>query len=188
MWQAVPDNKGKSATFKGLLIAIRNKGCRTTLTLRNHLGTSGAIEQTFPLYVSCLSQYLTAKFFSAWYFTSCVTSSISWTLSDFKYSIASCPDSKLKEILLTAWLLSCPWCDHSTSDLSCFLQVQPDNQEHQGLGSTESTESKALLPEGEKSKGVSSMRSWFLRSFWSLHCSPLQDSGGLALFHQHQQS
>ena len=47
--QAVPENKGKPATVKGLCIAMKNKGFRTSFTLLNHLGTFGQVERQFPL-------------------------------------------------------------------------------------------------------------------------------------------
>ncbi len=47
--QAIPENKRRVATFKGIVMAKRNRGWRTSFTLRNHVGTAGAIERTFPL-------------------------------------------------------------------------------------------------------------------------------------------
>ena len=49
--QAVPENKGRPATFRGVCIARRNRGIRTSFTLRNHMGAVGAVERTFPLHV-----------------------------------------------------------------------------------------------------------------------------------------
>jgi len=46
----VPENKGRPATFKGICIARRNRGYRTSFTMRNHMGNVGAVERTFPLY------------------------------------------------------------------------------------------------------------------------------------------
>ena len=47
--QSVPENKRRPAAFKGVCIARRNRGLRTSFTLRNFIGTSGGIERTFPL-------------------------------------------------------------------------------------------------------------------------------------------
>lgn len=47
--QAIPENRRRVATTKGLCIARRNRGIRTTFTIRNHLGAAGGIERTFPL-------------------------------------------------------------------------------------------------------------------------------------------
>lgn len=47
--QAVPENKGKPAVVKGVCIAKKNRGFRTSFTLLNHLGTFGQVERTFPL-------------------------------------------------------------------------------------------------------------------------------------------
>lgn len=47
---AVPENRGRPSTFKGICIAKRNRGIRTSFTLRNHLGSVGAVERSFPLY------------------------------------------------------------------------------------------------------------------------------------------
>lgn len=46
----VPENKRRPAIFKGVCIARRNKGVRTTFRLRNYLGTAGGVERSFPLY------------------------------------------------------------------------------------------------------------------------------------------
>lgn len=47
--QAIPENRRRVAVTRGLCIARRNRGIRTTFTIRNHLGTAGGIERTFPL-------------------------------------------------------------------------------------------------------------------------------------------
>lgn len=47
---AVPQNKGRETVFKGICIAKRNRGWRTSFTLRNFIGNNGGIERTFPLY------------------------------------------------------------------------------------------------------------------------------------------
>lgn len=49
LMQAIPENRRRVAITKGLCIARRNRGIRTTFTIRNHLGTAGGIERTFPL-------------------------------------------------------------------------------------------------------------------------------------------
>jgi large subunit ribosomal protein L19 len=47
---SVPENKRRTTVFKGICIAKRNRGYRTSFTLRNFIGNSGGIERTFPLY------------------------------------------------------------------------------------------------------------------------------------------
>lgn len=46
---SVPENKRRTTLFKGICIARRNRGWRTSFTLRNFIGSSGGIERTFPL-------------------------------------------------------------------------------------------------------------------------------------------
>ena len=46
---SVPENKRRTTVFKGICIAKRNRGWRTSFTLRNFIGNSGGIERTFPL-------------------------------------------------------------------------------------------------------------------------------------------
>jgi len=46
---SVPENKRRTTLFKGICIARRNRGWRTTFTLRNFIGNSGGIERSFPL-------------------------------------------------------------------------------------------------------------------------------------------
>ena len=46
----VPQNKGRTTVFKGVCIAKKNKGWRTSFILRNFIGNSGGIERTFSLY------------------------------------------------------------------------------------------------------------------------------------------
>lgn len=47
--QVQPENKNKTSIIKGICIARRNKGVRTSFILLNHLGTFGQIERIFPL-------------------------------------------------------------------------------------------------------------------------------------------
>lgn len=47
---SIPQNKGRETTFKGICISKRNRGWRTSFTLRNFIGNSGGIERSFPLY------------------------------------------------------------------------------------------------------------------------------------------
>jgi len=47
---AVPENRRKVATLKGIVIAKKNRGWQSAFTIRNHLGNAGGIERTFPLY------------------------------------------------------------------------------------------------------------------------------------------
>lgn len=47
---SVPENRRRVAVVKGTCIARRNRGWRTTITIRNHIGNAGGIERTFPLY------------------------------------------------------------------------------------------------------------------------------------------
>lgn len=49
MSQAVPENRRKVATLKGIVIAKKNRGWQSAFTIRNHLGNAGGIERTFPL-------------------------------------------------------------------------------------------------------------------------------------------
>lgn len=51
---AIPENKRRVSTFKGICIAKKNRGWRTSFTIRNSIGTSGGIERTFPLYCPTL--------------------------------------------------------------------------------------------------------------------------------------
>jgi large subunit ribosomal protein L19 len=46
---SVPENRRRTTVFKGIVIAKRNRGWRTSFTLRNFIGNSGGIERTFPL-------------------------------------------------------------------------------------------------------------------------------------------
>lgn len=46
----VPENKRRSTNFKGVCIAKKNRGWRSSFTLRNFIGASGGIERSFPLY------------------------------------------------------------------------------------------------------------------------------------------
>ena len=46
---SVPENKRRTTVFKGICIAKRNRGWRTSFTVRNFIGNSGGIERTFPL-------------------------------------------------------------------------------------------------------------------------------------------
>ena len=50
--QSVPENRRRVAIVKGTCIARRNRGWRTSFTIRNHIGNAGGIERTFPLCVS----------------------------------------------------------------------------------------------------------------------------------------
>lgn len=47
--QAVPQNKGRPATVKGLCIAKKNRGWRTSFTVLNFIQGGGPVERTFPL-------------------------------------------------------------------------------------------------------------------------------------------
>lgn len=49
--QSVPENRRRVAVVQGICIARRNRGYRTSFTIRNHIGTAGGIERTFPLCV-----------------------------------------------------------------------------------------------------------------------------------------
>lgn len=46
---SVPENKRRTTVFKGICIARRNRGWRTSFTVRNFIGSSGGIERSFPL-------------------------------------------------------------------------------------------------------------------------------------------
>jgi large subunit ribosomal protein L19 len=46
---SVPENKRRATVFKGICIARRNRGWRTSFTVRNFIGSSGGIERSFPL-------------------------------------------------------------------------------------------------------------------------------------------
>lgn len=47
--QTVPENKRRTVSFKGTCIARTNRHIRSTFTLRNYIGSAGAVERTFPL-------------------------------------------------------------------------------------------------------------------------------------------
>lgn len=47
---SIPQNKGRETIFKGICIAKRNRGWRTSFTMRNVIGNHGGIERSFPLY------------------------------------------------------------------------------------------------------------------------------------------
>ena len=47
--QAVPENRRKVASMKGVVIAKKNRGWQSAFTIRNYLGNAGGIERTFPL-------------------------------------------------------------------------------------------------------------------------------------------
>ena len=47
--QVVPENKGRPATVKGVCIARRNRGWRTSFTILNHIAGGGIVERSFPL-------------------------------------------------------------------------------------------------------------------------------------------
>lgn len=47
--QVVPQNKGRPATVKGLCIAKKNRGWRTSFTVLNYIQGGGPVERTFPL-------------------------------------------------------------------------------------------------------------------------------------------
>ena len=47
--QAVPENKGREAKVRGMCIAKRRRGYRTSFTLLNHVPGGGPVERSFPL-------------------------------------------------------------------------------------------------------------------------------------------
>lgn len=47
--QVIPENKRRVTAFRGVCIAQSRKAIRSTFTLRNYVGTAGAVERTFPL-------------------------------------------------------------------------------------------------------------------------------------------
>jgi large subunit ribosomal protein L19 len=47
---AVPENKRRATTFRGIVIARRNRGWRSSFTLRNFVGAQGGVERSFPLH------------------------------------------------------------------------------------------------------------------------------------------
>eukprot|EP00887_Chlorella_sp_A99_P001358 scaffold8.g1358.t1 len=47
---SIPENKRRSTTFKGIVIARRNRGVRSSFTLRALVGALGGVERTFPLH------------------------------------------------------------------------------------------------------------------------------------------
>ncbi|BDA41044.1 probable 50S ribosomal protein L19 [Coccomyxa sp. Obi] len=46
----VPQNKGRPAIVKGLCIAKKNRGWRTSFTVLNYIQGGGPVERTFPLH------------------------------------------------------------------------------------------------------------------------------------------
>lgn len=52
MWacdQALPENQRRTVPVRGVVIAVRNRGIRTSFTLLNNITGGGNIERTFPL-------------------------------------------------------------------------------------------------------------------------------------------
>ncbi|KAK9916692.1 hypothetical protein WJX75_005877 [Coccomyxa subellipsoidea] len=47
---AVPENKRRPATVKGLCIARKNRSWRTSFTILNFIQGGGPVERSFPLY------------------------------------------------------------------------------------------------------------------------------------------
>jgi ribosomal protein L19 len=47
--QGVPENKAREAKVKGICIAKRRRGYRTSFTLLNHIVGGGPVERSFPL-------------------------------------------------------------------------------------------------------------------------------------------
>ncbi|CAK0758229.1 hypothetical protein CVIRNUC_002604 [Coccomyxa viridis] len=47
---AIPENKGREAKVRGMCIAKRRRGYRTSFTLLNHVAGGGPVERSFPLY------------------------------------------------------------------------------------------------------------------------------------------
>jgi large subunit ribosomal protein L19 len=54
---SIPQNKGRETVFKGICIAKRNRGWRTSFTLRNFIGNNGGIERSFPLYSPHIKEF-----------------------------------------------------------------------------------------------------------------------------------
>lgn len=52
--QALPENQRRTINVRGVVIAKRNRGIRTSFTLLNNITGGGNIERTFPL-CACLS-------------------------------------------------------------------------------------------------------------------------------------
>ncbi len=52
MRQGVPENKGREAKVRGICMAKRRRGHRTSFTLLNHIPGGGPVERSFPLYAS----------------------------------------------------------------------------------------------------------------------------------------
>lgn len=48
--QAVPENKRKESTIKGICMGRTNRGPRSTFRIRNHINLVGTFERTFPVY------------------------------------------------------------------------------------------------------------------------------------------
>ncbi|CAL5227160.1 g10074 [Coccomyxa viridis] len=46
----VPENKGREAKVRGICMAKRRRGYRTSFTLLNHIPGGGPVERSFPLY------------------------------------------------------------------------------------------------------------------------------------------
>ena len=54
---SIPQNKGRETVFKGICIAKRNRGWRTSFTLRNFIGNNGGIERSFPLFSPHIKEF-----------------------------------------------------------------------------------------------------------------------------------
>lgn len=52
--QVVPENKGREAKVRGICMAKRRRGFRTSFTLLNHVPGGGTVERSFPLCVITL--------------------------------------------------------------------------------------------------------------------------------------
>lgn len=79
--QSVPENRRRVAVVKGTCIARRNRGWRTTFTIRNHIGNAGGIERTFPLCAPHLRSSISAhSFLSCHQLHAAVSVACEWVL------------------------------------------------------------------------------------------------------------
>ena len=69
---SVPENKRRTTVFKGICIARRNRGWRTSFKLRNFIGNSGGIERTFPLYVYVFFCYTHTHTIRSFFLSNCL--------------------------------------------------------------------------------------------------------------------
>ncbi|KAK9822250.1 hypothetical protein WJX81_006800 [Elliptochloris bilobata] len=53
---ALPENQRRTIPVRGIVIAIRNRGIRTSFTILNNIPGGGNIERTFPLFCPTIQE------------------------------------------------------------------------------------------------------------------------------------